>query len=233
MAKNSIRIIAIAAASLVAVSVQAQRFAGRGEDAASSKKNEKVRISHVPQASRCLMAAPNFQFSISGGNALMPALSRRPRRWAVMEMKYYTYAKWQDELVFNWYVLLRKNGKEMRNDPDTSQFSFYTLSTRYMNIPQGDHMACSCIDPTSIERYGEPVVISVLIQNKDGQDLDLKTDDPYGIVKNMGLRWWDNPKVFDAHDASGKKTVERRSGLVDRSKTPFALINPQDYEQIQ
>jgi len=39
--------------------------------------------------------------------------------------------------------------------------------------------------------------------------------------------WWKDSKVLD------NASVTRRNGMVDRSKTPFALINVDDYEVVQ
>jgi hypothetical protein len=33
-------------------------------------------------------------------------------------------------------------------------------------------------------------------------------------------------------DAAGERLVEQRQGLLDRSKTIWALVNPNDYEQV-
>jgi hypothetical protein len=39
-----------------------------------------------------------------------------------------------------------------------------------------------------------------------------------------GKDWWKDPRLLD------QPHVKRRPGLVSRSKTPFALINADDYE---
>jgi hypothetical protein len=44
--------------------------------------------------------------------------------------------------------------------------------------------------------------------------------------------WWDDTKIMDAKNHAGEPMIERRQGLVDRSKTIWALVNPNDYEVV-
>ena len=37
---------------------------------------------------------------------------------------------------------------------------------------------------------------------------------------------------MDKQTGDGKPMIERRQGLMDRSKTIWALVNPNDYEQV-
>ena len=37
---------------------------------------------------------------------------------------------------------------------------------------------------------------------------------------------------MNKQQADGKPMIERRQGLMDRSKTIWALVNPNDYEQV-
>ena len=43
----------------------------------------------------------------------------------------------------------------------------------------------------------------------------------------LPVDWWKKPEITD------NKNVIRRDGLVDRSKTPFALVNIDDYEAVK
>ena len=45
-------------------------------------------------------------------------------------------------------------------------------------------------------------------------------------------KWWENPKIMDAKQPNGEPFVERRAGLVDRSKTIWAMVYPNDYEMV-
>ncbi len=61
-------------------------------------------------------------------------------------------------------------------------------------------------------------------RSKDGTVL--ASESPAGGM-SLPKEWWKDSKVLD------NPSVTRRTGLVDRSKTPFALINPDDYEVVQ
>ena len=52
--------------------------------------------------------------------------------------------------------------------------------------------------------------------------LDILDEDPA-----FGLK---SAQALNAKQANGQPYVERRQGLVDRSKTIWALVNPNDYE---
>ena len=47
-----------------------------------------------------------------------------------------------------------------------------------------------------------------------------------------GSKFWEDSKIMDAKTGDGKPMIERRQGLMDRSKTIWALVNPNDYEQV-
>lgn len=179
-----------------------------------------------------LIGAPNYQYQVQG--QLMGPVGGKPRKWIVLEMKYTTQAKWQDELTFHWHVLLDST-KAKEKDPKNpvALYSYYTVDVRYVDIKQGAHAACVCLPPSVSERYGEPVTVSVLITNKEGDELALHTENQFGKLPDG--KWWDRDDMMNQwkDKKTGKNMIERRVGLVDRSKTPFALINSSDYELVQ
>jgi len=182
----------------------------------------------------CLASAPMLQ----ANGKLMPPLGGRPRQWIVLETKYTTMAKWQDELTFNWHVVL-DSSKAKEKDPKNlpAPYSYYNAQVRYVDIKKGSHMASVCLPPSVLERFGEPVTISLLITNKEGDELAFHTENMDGNVGQAGDKWWENDKFMN-WQKQNKKTgemvnqVERRQGLVDRSKTPFYLVNNADYELV-
>lgn len=189
---------------------QRQTRAGGEEDSA--------KIVRMPQPNKTAMVrTPEFN------NNVQPTVSkvtRRPREWALFEIRYSTGAKWTDELAFNYFVLTK--GK---NEEGKDAFSFYTATVRYINIAKGDHMSCVALPPSLVERYGEPVALALEIVSKDGKILDSKAESPG--INFPSKEWWKDNDVLD------NPNLTRRSGLVDRSTTPFALINADDYEVVQ
>lgn len=182
---------------------------------------------------QCIASAPNLQ----ANGKLLPALGGKPRQWIVLEAKYTTMAKWQDELTFSWHVLLdstKAKEKDPRNLP--AQYSYYNTQVKYVDIKKGSHMASVCLPPSVLERFGEPCTVTLLITNKDGDELAFHTENMDGNVNQAGEKWWENDQFMSWKKkikGEEKQMVERRQGLVDRSKTPFYLVNNADYELVQ
>ncbi len=188
----------------------------QGAISARGEKKDKVVITRMPPPNKTAMVrTPEFTFNVQN---TMPRITRKPREWALFEVKYESDAKWTDELVFNYHVMTK--GK---NDEGKDAFSYYSLTIRYIDVPKGEHMSCVALPPSLVERYGEPVTVALEITGKDGAVMDAKAESIIPLPKE----WWKDSKVLD------NPSVTRRNGLVDRSKTPFALINTDDYEVVQ
>jgi len=212
-------VLGVALAAVLATgSVSAQVRVGGGAagaaGAGAGASDERVRITRFPQPGKTSMVrTPNFNANVSG---LQSSVTKRPREWALFEIKYSTGQKWTDELMFTYHVITKgkdDNGKDV--------YSYYTLTVRYIDIPKGEHMSCVALPPSLVERYGEPVSLALEIVGKDGTVLDSKQEG------EGSKEWWKDSRVLD------QPNIKRRQGLVDRSKTPFALINADDYEVVQ
>ncbi len=216
---------AVLAAVLVADPVLAQLRTGTGNRTSTTgakggaeEKADKVEIKRFPPPNKTAMVrTPEFNTTAVGGQ---PKISKRPREWALFEVKYSTAAKWTDELSFTYHVMTK--GKD---DEGKDNYSYYTLTLRYVNIPKGDHMSSVALPPSMVERYGEPVSLALEIIGKDGTVLASQSE---STINYPTKEWWKDSNVLD------KPQVSRRTGgLMDRSKTPFALINADDYEVVQ
>ncbi|MEI7947786.1 MAG: hypothetical protein WCJ02_13885 [bacterium] len=181
------------------------------------KKDDKVEIKRFPKPNKTSMVrTPEYNTSAVGGQA---KISKRPREWALFEIHYATAAKWMDELSFTYYVMTKGKDEEGKE-----AYSFYTLTLRYVNIPKGDHMSSVALPPSMVERYGEPISLALEIVGKDGTVLASQSE---SIIPFPTKEWWKDPNVLDRPQVS-----RRTGGLLDRSKTPFALINADDYEVV-
>ncbi|MDA3925256.1 MAG: hypothetical protein PF904_11225 [Kiritimatiellae bacterium] len=184
----------------------------------ASKRNspDRIEIERMPPPNKTsVIRTPEFDYNVQN---TMPKVTRKPREWALFEIKYSTSAKWTDELTFNYHVMTRGEDEE-----GNEIYNYYTTTVRYIDIPKGDHMSCVAIAPSQVERYGKPVALALEIVDKNGEVRDSKSE----ITINLPDEWWKNSKVLD------NPKLKRRQGLVDRSKTPFALINIDDYEVVQ
>ena len=234
---SKLLIVSLMALAALAADAQSRRGTARrgavgadGGAAVAKGKDARVLITRKAQlGSVCLQSAP----SANGSTNLK--VSRKPRQWIVPELEYQTAADWQDELTVSWHILLDSKTAKQRDKPSkdrepVSRYSYYTASVRFMNIPKGAHGASCVLPPSVLERYGEPVVISVRITNKDGDILDGQDEGASNL--KMPENWWENDGVFSAKDKNDVPLITRRQGLVDRSKSVFALVNPDDYEMV-
>lgn len=190
-----------------------------GAVAGKSEKAERVSIKRMPPPNKTAMVRTP-EYGVNTQNT-MPKVSKKQREWALFEVKYETEAKWMDELTFVYHVMTKGKSEEGKD-----AFSYYTTTVRYVDIPKGEHMSCVAIPPSLVERYGEPVAIALEVTGKDGTVLDSQTQ---SLLSFPSKEWWTDTKVMDNQNVP----VIRRNGMVDRSKTPFALINTDDYEVVQ
>lgn len=139
--------------------------------------------------------------------------------WYQFWVNYETAPEWIDEMVFSFHVLAKTTVK------GKDAFSLYRKTVRYIDVAKGrSHMSTVYLRPNAIKRYGEVVAVAVEISVKGqpaAENFEVK-------IPNMPDKWWKNPAVVE----SAAVTV-RDGYLLDRSETPFAFINVDDYEVIK
>ena len=222
--------VMMAASTLLAAGARrkgVQAMAGNEDGPETTGREAKIIIDQMPKTGQsCCLGAPSIQ-----GASMIGTCYQKPRRWIVIETKYTTFAKFLDQLTFNWHVLLEtKSAKENKgNKMGLAPYSYFNTTVTYFNIPQGSHAACVCLPPSYLELYGEPKAIGFTISNQNGDILGGGTvSEVKGIPSDT--KFWDDQKIMGANGANGKPMIERRQGLMDRSKTIWALVNPNDYE---
>ena len=226
MKKLSIFVSALFAAAAVSAAVDRSARGADGGATVAQGAAAKVSIEQPAKpGNQCCLACPSLQ-----GQSIIGKAYKKPRKWIALELKYATFVRWQDQLTFTWHVLLDSK-KATEKDPKDhiAPYSYYNVSVTYQNIPMGSHAAGVCLPPFALERFGEPAAIGVEITNKEG---DLLGGQSESTVNGVAGKWWEDDKIMSAVDRSGAPMIERRQGLVDRSRTPFALVNPNDYEAV-
>ena len=202
-------------------------MAGNEDGPVTTGREAKIIVDQMPKTGKqsCL-GAPGIQ-----GASMIGQCYTKPRRWIVIETKYTTFAKFLEQLTFNWHVLLEtKSATENKgNRIGLSPYSYFNTTVTYFNIPQGSHAACVCLPPSYLELYGEPKAIGFTISNQNGDILGGGTVSEVKGIK-PDSQFWEDQSIMNATSADGKPMIERRQGLVDRSKTIWALVNPNDYE---
>lgn len=204
-----------------------QAMAGNEDGPSTSGKEAKLIIDQMPRTGKtCCLPAPSVQ-----GASMIGTCYQKPRRWIVLETKYTTFARFLDQLTFNWHVLLEtKTAKENKgNKAGLAPYSYFNTTVTYFNIPQGSHAACVCLPPSYFELYGEPRAVGFTVSNQNGDILGGGTVSEVKGIK-ADSQFWADQSVMNATGKDGKPMIERRQGLVDRSKTIWALVNPNDYE---
>ena len=204
-----------------------QAMAGNEDGPTTEGREAKVIVDQMPKTGQsCCLSAPSIQ-----GSSMVGTCYQKPRKWIVVETKYTTFARFLDQLTFNWHVLLEtKTAKENKgNKMGLPPYSYFNCTTTYFNIPQGSHAACVCLPPSYLELYGEPKAVGFTISNQNGDILGGGTVSEIPGIKS-DAKFWDDQSIMGANGKDGKPMIERRQGLLDRSKTIWALVNPNDYE---
>ena len=224
-------VLVLAAATVFAAPKTKKAVAAPAADEeVTTGKGAKILIAQEPKLGQAAcLGAPSV-----AGASLIGQAYKKPRQWIVLETKYDTFgtekSKFLDQLTFTWHVLLEtKTASENKgNKEGLAPYSYFTAATTYFNVPAGSHAASVVLPPSYRERYGEPKAIGLEITNQNGEMLN---GGYWSEVKGIAskTKFWEDPKIMDAKQ-NGEPMIERRQGLVDRSKTIWALVNPNDYE---
>lgn len=243
---NLKKVMVFATAAIVAVSAMAAtttRSAGKKTAKAAKAVQEeedegpdaRVNIDQFPKLGR----AATLGFPGIDGASTLGRVYTKERRWIVFEAKYTTYDMHVDQLTFNWYVLLETKSattKDREAMAKRAPYSFFNQTVTYVNIPKGSHAASVCLHPSYLEQFGEPKAVGLVITDANGKVLagDCQSEIK-GIAshpKSLDVAFWNDDKVMNAKTETGDPMIERRQGLLDRSKTVWALVNPNDYELV-
>jgi hypothetical protein len=176
-----------------------------------------LKIRRISKPSRAVMVrTPEFETSVARS-------SRTPknREWALLEFEYETVPEWLGSLDIAYSVMTRTKGADGK-----SVFNLFQSRFTYIDIQKGEHTSCVVLAPNTLARFGEPVAVAIEIY-QDGTLLDGKSEVAPRETALPAEDWWKNPRVID------NPLVTRREGLLERSKTPFALINMDDYEVVK
>lgn len=203
-----------------------QAGAGNDDGPETTGRAAKIQVENIQLGQSTLAIAPNL-------NGLAQYFTK-PRRWIVVGTKYTTWgtdtSKFLDQLTFNWHVVLEtKTATESKgNREGLPPYSYFTTTVTYFNIPAGQHGASVCLAPSYLERYGEPRAVGLEISNEKGDVLYTNSWSNMKPIKE-GSKFWEEKNFLDAMGGE-EPAIVRRQGLVDRSKTIWALVNPNDYE---
>ena len=230
-----VTLAALAAGTVIAAAPTARRGGKNvppppSEEAAAGRA-DRVVVDQYPKLGRqSTLSAP----AINGESTIGQCYTGKPRKWIVLEAKYTTESRCIEQLTFAWHVILdtkTATNKDKEGAAKLAPYSYFTQTVTYNNIPKGSHAASVCLHPSYLERYGEPKAVGLVVMDAEGKVI---AGDSVSEVKGIPSNkpFWDNAQIMDAKDAAGNPMIERRQGLQDRSKTIWALVNPNDYEMV-
>ena len=220
-------VAAVAAATVFGATKRpVKAMAGNDDGPETSGRAAKILVDQIQLGQNALATAPNI-----GG---LQQFYKKPRQWIVLTTKYTTFgsdkSKFLEQLTFNWHVVLdtSKATENKGNKEELAPWSYFTTTVTYFNIPAGQHGASVCLPPSYRERFGEAKAVGLEISNENGDVLGWGSFSEAKPIKS-GTKFWEDEK-FQQAMGGDKPAITRRQGLVDRSKTIFALMNPNDYE---
>lgn len=203
-----------------------QAMSGNDDGPETTGRAAKILVDQIQLGQNALATAPCI-----GG---LQQFYKKPRQWIVLNTKYTTFgsdsSKFLEQLTFNWHVVLdTKTATENKgNKENLPPWSYFTTTVTYFNIPAGQHGASVCLPPSYRERFGEAKAVGLEISNENGDVLGWGSFSEAKPIK-AGTKFWEEEN-FQQAMSGDKPAIARRQGLVDRSKTIFALVNPNDYE---
>jgi len=163
---------------------------------------------------------------------VVPSVHRgRAREWGVIDATYTTKSgtrgnPWTDSVTVVFHIMLEQPKPQQGEKP----FSYFTMTVRYVNVPDGDHRAGVVLPPSYLERHGNIAAVAVEITADGAPEPAVKSDVNSNNLRAFKEDWWKNPQVMNNPNAD---IVVKRDGLLERSKSPFALINMDDYEAVR
>ncbi len=163
-------------------------------------------------ANKNAIRTPDYKTGITRG-------VKPPQLWYELSATYDTAPEWIDELTCRFFAM------SVMTERGTTAYTLFKATVRYADIQKGrGHMATAYLHPKASKRYGDPVAVAVeFIHN--GTVIAEASD---VSSKRIPEDWWKNAAVTES-----KATTSRDGYLLDRSQSPFALVNIDDYELIK
>ena len=156
--------------------------------------------------------------------------------WGLLEYTFDTLMPWTDNVVVNFYVLLDAD-KVKDREKDSPRFSYMQLTLRYGDIAKGkDHKVCAVLLPAALQRYGFVTALGFeMTVNDRAVYSDQQFSNGSALAPTMKKAWENNPKAkakwWEIQQIVNNPLTTKRDGyLVDRAKTPFAVVAIDDYE---
>lgn len=147
--------------------------------------------------------------------------SQKSRIWGVFDVTFQTVPQWIDSMTITYTVIL------LNPKPDAKKgekpMTLMQTTVEYADVAQDrEHKAGAVVLPAALLRLGEPLGFAVSI-SVGGKEVASQ-----GVGKGplqSHKEWWKDSAILD------HPNVQRRDAyMMDRMKSPFQLVDPDDYE---
>ena len=147
--------------------------------------------------------------------------SQKSRVWGVFDVTFQTTPAWIDSMTITYTVILLNPKADAKKGE--KPMTLMQTTVEYADVAQDrEHKAGAVVLPAALLRYGEPLGFAATI-SVGGKEVASQ-----GIGKGalqQQKEWWKNPAVLD------HPNVQRRDAyMMDRMKSPFQLVDPDEYE---
>lgn len=145
--------------------------------------------------------------------------SAKAKTWGVLDVAFDTAPEWINELTVTFTVMLY-NEKPLQGE---KAISLFQITSVYGDVARGrDHRVGVVLLPVALERFGRPIGFAAQMFVDGNSVGEFGVGD--GILSKEN-RWWKNDKI------TASPIVQKREGyLLERSKSPFYLVDIDSYE---
>jgi len=158
-----------------------------------------------------LVRTPEYDTNVARG-------VKRPQEWFRLAVAFDTAPEWMDGLTAQYFVLTGKR------EAGNLAYSLFATTARYSDVEEGrSHMVAAYLHPKALLRYGEVAAVAVVFRYQ-GAVVGTESEEAIRLPE----QWWAHPRVVESEEVT-----RREDYLMDRSESPFALINIDDYEFVK
>ena len=159
---------------------------------------------------------PDLRDATQRAQSLGNRSGSKQKLWGVFDVTFDASANWTDEISITYFVMLQND----RPGPNEKPMTLFTATYNYADVKGGrDNKAGVVLAPNTLERYGKPLGFAVQIIAGGG----VADEKGLGNLPSKD-KWWTDNTVLN------HQNVQRRDGLVERSKSVFALVDTDSYE---
>ena len=147
--------------------------------------------------------------------------SQKSRVWGVFDVTFQTVPQWIDSMTITYTVMLFNPKADAKKNE--KQLTLMQTTVEYADVAQDrEHKAGAVVLPAALLRLGEPIgfAASISVGGKEVASQGVSRG-PLAAHKE----WWKEDAVLNSPN------VQRRDAyMTDRMKSPFQLVDPDDYE---